>query len=582
MSSRREVLKGLALGSAAAVGAGLPAVSAAQSQKKIKWEMQADIVIVGSGIAGTAAALGAASKGASVIMLEKMPFKGGTTAKSGGVFWIPNNPWLQSEGIKDERKDAMRYMVRLAHPQRYVASDEHLGISKNEFDLIASFYDNGSRVVANLLETTGLKLMPWYTWEEKAYPDYFADLKENTVKRGRSLVPDLSEHADRVIWPKGGGSGESLLWQLQAKFDQLPIQILLDHQVLDLLRDDSDRIIGVSVDRGDAEPINVGAAKAVIFCTGGFTHNPKLAREFLKGHIWGGCAAPGSTGDFIPIAQRAGAALGNMNNAWWGQIPVEVALKTRSVAVDVWSSPGDSMIQVNRYGQRFANEKIQYNERTQAHFVWDPVKGEYPNLLSFMIWDARTAELYAGYDPIPAADAKLDQIIEGATLAELEANIRARLKSIATHVGDVDLDKDFGASLKQTIARFNKMAVFGKDDDFSRGQASIEVAFQFMNAPVAPNPYPNMALHPIADKGPFYAVILGAGTLDTKGGAVVNANGQVLDSQGQKIPNLYAAGNCVAHPAAQAYWAGGGTIGPAMTFGYMAGEAAADEASEPL
>ncbi len=582
MSSRREVLKGLALGSAAAVGAGLPAVSAAQSKKKIKWEMQADIVIVGSGIAGTAAALGAASKGASVIMLEKMPFKGGTTAKSGGVFWIPNNPWLQSEGIKDERKDAMRYMVRLAHPQRYVASDEHLGIGKSEFDLIASFYDNGSRVVANLLETTGLKLMPWYTWEEKAYPDYFADLKENTVKRGRSLVPDLSEHADRVIWPKGGGSGESLLWQLQAKFDQLPIQILLDHQVLDLLRDDSDRIIGVSVDRGDAEPINVGAAKAVIFCTGGFTHNPKLAREFLKGHIWGGCAAPGSTGDFIPIAQRAGAALGNMNNAWWGQIPVEVALKTRSVAVDVWSSPGDSMIQVNRYGQRFANEKIQYNERTQAHFVWDPVKGEYPNLLSFMIWDARTAELYAGYDPIPAADAKLDQIIEGATLAELEANIRARLKSIATHVGDVDLDKDFGASLKQTIARFNKMAVFGKDDDFSRGQASIEVAFQFMNAPVAPNPYPNMALHPIADKGPFYAVILGAGTLDTKGGAVVNANGQVLDSQGQKIPNLYAAGNCVAHPAAQAYWAGGGTIGPAMTFGYMAGEAAADEASEPL
>ena len=307
MSSRREVLKGLALGSAAAVGAGLPAVSAAQGKKKIKWEMQADIVIVGSGIAGTAAALGAASKGASVIMLEKMPFKGGTTAKSGGVFWIPNNPWLQSEGIKDERKDAMRYMVRLAHPQRYVASDEHLGISKNEFDLIASFYDNGSRVVANLLETTGLKLMPWYTWEEKAYPDYFADLKENTVKRGRSLVPDLSEHADRVIWPKGGGSGESLLWQLQAKFDQLPIQILLDHQVLDLLRDDSDRIIGVSVDRGDAEPINVGAAKAVIFCTGGFTHNPKLAREFLKGHIWGGCAAPGSTGDFIPIAQRAGA-----------------------------------------------------------------------------------------------------------------------------------------------------------------------------------------------------------------------------------------------------------------------------------
>ena len=161
--------------------------------------------------------------------------------------------------------------------------------------------------------------------------------------------------------------------------------------MLDTLRDDDGAVTGLVVDRGDAAPVRFGARRAVIFCSGGFTHNPELARSFLKGHIWGGCAAPGSTGDFIAIAQRAGAQLGNMGNAWWGQIPVELALKTPSVPADIWQTPGDSMIQVNRHGRRFVNEKIQYNERTQAHFVWDPVRAEFPNLIGFMIWDARTA-----------------------------------------------------------------------------------------------------------------------------------------------------------------------------------------------
>ena len=577
LRSRRDVLKGLAAGSLAAAGSLVPSAVNAAKKDDRQWAGEADLLIVGSGIAGTAAALAAVAKGASVIIFEKMPFKGGTTAKSGGVFWIPNNTYLKSQGVADERIDALRYMVRLAHPQRYDETDALLGISQPEFDLISTFYDNGSKVVETLMASTGLKPIPWYTWENKAYPDYYSDIAENKVHRGRSLVPDLTGHPERVIWPQGGGSGDSLLWQLQKGFDKKPVEVLLDHKVLDLLRNEDGEINGLSVDRGDDAPVHFRARKAVVFCSGGFTHNPQLAREYLKGHIWGGCAAPGSTGDFIPIAQRAGAALGNMGNAWWGEIAVEPALKTRSVAVDVWSSPGDSMIQVNRYGRRFANEKIQYNERTQAHFVWDAVKAEYPNLLSFMIWDARTAQHYAGYDPIPAANAKLDQVIEGKTLQDLATNIEARLAKIAKHTGGVRLDKDFGKNLLANIKRFNGFAKKGKDEDFSRGEATIEIAFQFMNATKAPNPHPNITMHPMSETGPFYAVILGAGTLDTKGGAVVNPKGQVLDAQNKPIAGLYAAGNCVAHPAAQAYWAGGGTIGPAMTFGYLAGEAASSE-----
>jgi 3-oxosteroid 1-dehydrogenase len=573
--SRRAVLKGLAAGSFATSASLLPARAEAASSPN--WVAEADVLIVGSGIAGTAAALAATSRGATVIMLEKLPFRGGTTAKSGGVFWIPDNAWLKHQGVADTRIDALRYMVRLAHPQRYVASDPLLGISQPEFDLIAAFYDNGSKVLDTLVATTGLKLVPWMTWEGKAYPDYYADIAENTVKRGRSLVPDVSGHPERVIWPNNGGAGESLLWALQQGFERLPIEVLLDHAVLDVIRDASGTITGLQVDRGDAAPVAFKARRAVIFASGGFTHNPELARSHLKGHIWGGCAAPGSTGDFIAIAQRAGAVLGNMSNAWWGQVPVEVALKTRSVPVDVWSTPGDSMIQVNRHGRRFVNEKIQYNERTQAHFTWDPVKGEYPNLLGFMIWDARTAKHYAGYDPIPAANAKLEQIIEGATLDDLAANIAARLEKIAAHTGGLKLAPDFVKTLRGTLKRYNAAAKKGVDDDHSRGQASIEIAFQFMNAARAPNPYPNITMHPIADAGPYYAVILGAGTLDTKGGPVINPRGQVLDGRSLPIPRLYAAGNCAASPAGSAYWAGGGTIGPAMTFGYLAGAAAAAE-----
>jgi succinate dehydrogenase/fumarate reductase flavoprotein subunit len=574
MTSRRDLLKALTAGSAASL---LPAAAYAKAKKEKPWAGEADVLIVGSGAAGSAAAIAAMGKGASVIIFEKMPFKGGTTAKSGGVFWIPNNPWLKTQGVADERLDALRYMARLAQPQRYVESDPLLGLTQAEFDLLAAFFDNGPKVLDALTANSGLKLMPWITWEGKPYPDYFSDIPENKVHRGRSLVPDLSGKPELVVWPQNGGAGAGLIQQLHEGFEKKPVELLLDHRVLDLIRNEEGVVVGLSVDRGDEAPANFRARKAVVFCSGGFTHNVELVRSHLKGHIWGGCAAPGSTGDFVGIAQRAGAALGNMSNAWWGQIPVEVALKTRSVPVDVWSTPGDSMIQVNRYGRRFVNEKIQYNERTQAHFVWDPVKGEYPNLLGFMIWDARTAQLYAGYDPIPSADAKLPQIIEGASLDELASQIETRLAAIAKHTGAVKLDPEFRKNLRATIQRYNGFAKQGKDEDFRRGEATIEIAFQFMNAKKPPNPHPNITMHPLADKGPFYAVILGAGTLDTKGGAVVNPQGQVLDAQGKPIPGLYAAGNCVAHPAGQAYWAGGGTIGPAMTFGYLAGAAAGAE-----
>ena len=576
---RRDFLKGLA-GTTALAAASVPAVVAAASDESTVWAMTADIVIVGSGIAATSAAIAATKSGANVIMLEKLPFQGGTTAKSAGVFWIPNNPLLRASGVKDERLDALRYMARLAQPTLFRADHPTLGIPADEFELLGVFVDNASRVVEELMATTGLKPMSWLYAEDSIWPDYYGHIPENKVGRGRSLVCNVKDVPERHFWAGGGGAGNSLLWQLQQGFDKRPIKVLLDHAVTAVTRNAKGEVNGVVVDSGEDQPVRVRAKKAVIFATGGFTHNVAMADGFLRGSIWGGCAAPGSTGDFVGIAAGLGAPLANMNNAWWAQVPVEIAIKTRSVPFNVWCPPGDSMIEVNRYGVRFGNEKIAYNERTQLHFIWDPVKLEYPNRLGFMIWDQRTADGYGGYDPIPAKNAKVSHLIEGATMAELVKNIEARVASIAEHTGGVTLAPDFAKNLAESVKRFNKSAKAGKDAEFHRGETPNEKAWQYVGLKPVANPNPSISMHPISDKGPYYAVILGAGTLDTKGGPKVNAKGQVLDAKAAPIAGLYGAGNCVASPAHQAYWGGGGTIGPAMTFGYLAGTAAAAESEK--
>ena len=215
-----------------------------------------------------------------------------------------------------------------------------------------------------------------------------------------------------------------------------------------------------------------------------------------------------------------------------------------------------------------------YNERTQAHFYWDPVAGEFPNLLLFMIYDQHTVNnLGERYSfPVAPAGTTASHIITGADLTELEHNINARLKKLAHKLpaGQV-LDKNFGPQLQATIRRFNQFAEQGADEDFQRGKNPIDSSFQVNTTNGKPNP----TLYPLASKGPYYCVILAAGSLDTKGGPRINSNAQVLDRNGKAIPGLYGAGNCIASPAAQAYWSGGATIGAALTFGYIAARHAA-------
>ncbi|TBR10801.1 MAG: FAD-binding protein [Rugosibacter sp.] len=146
--------------------------------------------------------------------------------------------------------------------------------------------------------------------------------------------------------------------QLRAAFDRDKIKSFTNHAVQRLIKNSKEEIIGVEVnDTINHKTLRVRARRSVVVGSGGFTHNVSLCNNFLRGPIFGGCAAPGSTGDFVNIGQAAGAALGNMNQAWWAQQIVEMALKSRSTPTGIWTTPGNSVIQVNRYGQRIVNEK---------------------------------------------------------------------------------------------------------------------------------------------------------------------------------------------------------------------------------
>lgn len=554
-----------------AAGAGTLAANmpAARSDTSaITWTEIADIIVVGSGAAAYTAAVCAASRGCTVLMLEKASHLGGTTAKSGGGWWAPNNHLMRRDGIPDPREDAVKYLARCAFPTLYNPAEPYFGLREEDLALLEAYYDNASAATEELDRLDALKPKYYVQGDSGKFLDYFAHFPENKAPRGRCLVPAGS---GRVL-----SGGAEMIRRFKSRADSLGVRLRLNHPVQQLVLDEKGAVAGVATAH-EGEERFFAARKAVVFGSGGFTHNVPMAHDYLRGRIFGGCAVPSNTGDFVAIAARAGAAMGNMNNAWWSQIVLEHALESRSVANNAFNLAGDSSLLVNRYGRRVVNEKSTYNERTQSHFVWDAAAAEYPNLLQYFIYDSRTAgdPYHFNSYPVPPGGANAPYVLSGMSFAELARNIEGRLADLSGKLPSaVRLDAGFARQLEDTVRRFNGFAETGRDEDFHRGENPID---RYHHS--RPNGKPNPALYPLAGQGPYYAIILAAGTLDTKGGPKINTRAQVLDTTGRVIPRLYGAGNCIASPAAQAYWAGGSTLGCAITFGYLAGKHAAAEPS---
>ena len=564
--SRRQFI-GAATGVAGATLLPGMAFGATTVSKTQHWDFNSDVVVVGSGAAGSCAALYAARDGAEVLMLEKASYYGGTTQKSQGAYWIPNNSLMRQRGLVDDRLDALKYMVRLSFPTLYQADHPTLGLAQAQFDLIAAYFDHGPRVVDELADMEVLQSTFFRGLDGSDFPDYYAHLEENKSPIGRILLPQNSDGQP--------GFGDELIRQLQAGVEKTGTKVRLNSRAEKLLLDDQGGVVGLLFRDKDHQQLAVRARKGVVFGSGGFIHNQQMRLDYLRGPVYGGCTVAGAEGDFVTMGAAAGAALGNMNNAWWAQILLEHAIVDSAVAMNVFVPPGDSMLQVNRYGQRFVNEKFVYNDRSQAHFVWDAPRAEYPNLFSFLIYDSQVAEKYAGVFPIPAGHAAY--LLKGETLAELGQQITGRLAALSAHTGGYTLDSQFADNLAETVSRFNGFADKGVDPDFHRGEVPSELFFNnFYTPPGKPSDQPNPTMRRFADQGPYYAMILAPGVLDTKGGPKINTDGQVLDNYDQPIGGLYGAGNCIAAPAAQAYWSAGATIGAAMIFGALAGAHAAN------
>jgi len=528
----------------------------------------ADIVVVGSGAAAFAAAITARHHGAEVLMLEKAKLIGGTTLRSGGGFWIPNNRFQRELGIVDPKDDALRYMARYSYPHLYNPEAPYLGLPAHQYSLIDTYYETASPMVDFMQSIGAVDSIQEINWTGQPQVDYMDHLPENKGIRGRVLYS--KDREGKLAY------GGELVRQLRTWARANGIEILTNHRVVGILRDAGGAVTGVEVEHGDDENATFHARKAVMFGTGGFTHNPELMLHFQRGPHFGGCAAPSNTGDFVKLAGAIGARLGNMAGAFRAEIMLEPAITNPDGVHNVFYVPGDSVIEVNRYGKRIMDEKRNYSDRAMTHFVWDPQRAEWTNMLVFMIFDQRTATLWQGFPPYPVQGTPAPHVITAADWPGLAEAISARLAALSSHTGGFSLAPEFAANLRETVARFNQFAQSGKDVDFSRGEFAYDREWTTFPPTVPGASWPpdgarNYTMFPMSAQGPYHAIILAAGTLDTNGGPVINAKAQVLDVNDKPIPGLYGAGNCIASPTANAYWGGGSTLGPAMTFGHIAG-----------
>lgn len=536
-----------------------------------RWEHTADVVVIGTGIAGCSTAVNCADLGLSVIVLEKSREGGGTSAKAAGGMMVPNSRYMQQAGLEDPREDFIRFLARVGRPLLYRPDAERFGLPEWEHRLIEAYYDNAAHAVAHLEDIGALRTAHQPEWAS------YNDLPEDRGRFGR-VIFNVGDDGELT-------NGRGAIDRLLAYARGAGVKVLTEHRVDGVFRDSRGEIVGVR-----CGAVSVGARRAVVFATGGFAHGERWAREYLGGMYVGGCAARTSEGDIIPIARALGIPLLHMHSAWGAPVLYEQALERDPALIANFTLAGDSVIAVDRHGRRAGNEKATYNDRTQSHFVWDPARAEFPAFLQFAILDERARNRFARGDglmdhqagnfiPRPGEDSPY--VIGADTLEELADAIAARLRALSAQSGGVGLGERFLATLTATIERFNTFARSGVDEDFHRGESAIEL---FMHGERADdNDLPNPTMFPLAAHGPYHATILAPGAIDTKGGPKVNERMQILDGAEEPVPGLYGVGNCVASPSGQAYWSGGSTWGPYVTFGYVAAQSiAADPVREPV
>ncbi|MFS0736724.1 FAD-dependent oxidoreductase [Sphingomonas sp. 1P06PA] len=533
-----------------------------------------DVIVLGSGAAALTAAVTAHEGGARVGIFEKSDKVGGTSAWSGGQIWIPNHPHM-AEGRTDSREQALTYLGALSHgmiddamAEAFVDTGAEMihfleARTPVEFYSIPHFPDYHSefpgakREGGRTLECPPFPYTELGAWADKVesspyFPDKWMTVGETTLGQPVPNPASPETKAARAA-ADARGMGSALIGRLLKACLDRGIEPHTGHRATELIMEDG-AVAGVRFEDG-------GEARApnVVIATGGFEWDKSLVRAFTRGPMTHPVSVKTNTGDGLKMAMRVGAMLGNMREAWWMPV-IEVPTDLNSMGQQLFTyertMPGSLM--VNAAGRRFTNEASNYNAFGAAFHEQDVSAFQYANLPCWFVFNA---SYYADY---PFLNGGLSDHFElGAPPPQWVAKGET-LRALAERVG---IDPD---GLEQTVARYNENAAAGVDPDFHRGEANNDLWWgdpRWRGEKRA-------TLAPLGD-GPYFAIEVKSGALGTKGGPQTDPHARVLDVDGQVIPGLYCAGNAMASPMGMTYGGAGGTLGPAMVFGFIAGRDAA-------
>lgn len=500
---------------------------------------------------------------------------GGTTAVSNAGIWIPNAEPVVEAGEDVDEEALHAYIERVAGDR---ARD----------GMIEAFLTHGPEAVSFLQSETAL------SFERRPLPDYHPEWPGGRAS-GHTFAPELydgnrlgdalrllreSPHSPfptssedyaayggfaklPIEMPAGEiedrreanvlGGGRALVGGLYEACLDEGVEIRRNAAATELVRDGHEgRVCGVvaSVD-GETRTVRAGA---VVDAAGGLDWDEELTENFLRGPMTAPAGPPSVEGDGVRLGMDVGAKLGNLNEAWWyptahvGQEWPDGSPVYRMV----WTEralPGSIM--VNGRGERFVNESGNYHDLSKTFHHFDPESYDYRNLPCYTVFDDDFRQQYALFLSVTPSDDDPEWLTVGDTVADLAESL------------DVPAD-----SLVATVERFNEHARDGVDPDFSRGESAHDHRIGDDDAAD-----PNLA--PL-DTPPYYAFEVKPGALGTKGGLVTTPDGNVVDVDDRPIPGLYATSNATAHVMGIGYAGGGATLGPNITFAYVAGRAAAD------
>lgn len=567
------------------------------STSNTQWDQEYDVVVVGSGGGGMTAALTAQGHGLSAVVIEKSDKYGGTSAVSGGGIWIPCNDDIARNGGSDSFEEALNYVKLCTNGEVPV-------------ERIEAYLKNAPEMVRYLRKAFDVR----YTNVPK-YPDYYPD-RPGGKDGQRSMEPeafDASKLGDEFDNQRESFKGTLLMgrvamtqreahilfsrtpgwigltikmmlkywldigWRLKTSRDRRQVlgqgmvsalrYAMMQNKVplvleagLDTLIVENGRVVGVNVEH-KGRKLRYRARRGVVLACGGFESNPQMREQYLAKptSIEWTAAPPINHGDGIRAGQAVGAALKHMDQVWGSPTVRKPGAKQQITLFIERGMPG--CVAVNSQGKRFTNEAAPYPEFRNAMYA-DAAQGN-GNVPCWLVFDATFRYKYPMGIFLPGQiepDARLpkdwlDKVYYKAdTLEALAAKIHVDVKGLA-----------------QTVATMNEYARTGVDAQFGKGKTSIDRYYS------DPSVQPNTCLGPIV-KPPFYAVRMDAGEIGTKGGLVTDPQARVLREDGSVIAGLYATGNTSAPVMGPSYPGAGSTLGPAMTFGYVAAQTIAAEA----